>query len=404
MDQRFSSPKAYYQHPHLFGMAAQLANILQRLRALFGRRRGKVTFASVGKEPRQRPAAAPSRKTVDNSIEAYLREKNQDRKRHLEFLEAVKTACQGGRRRLLFCKEVVGEAIKDIMVGSLLEVGPTLLSAMAAVERLSKFQPAFSAPLRRSLETWALRLVLGRSSGPGEEGSQAPGDAAEEGLLQMLGGLLREDPSAGHLASIFEQLVYWAQVDWEAPRYRSTTIIANLLGIMRELPSISILEEDVLGHVVVQLAVSLADPEEGIQQKAREVMSQLLTMLLHRRRGLRGKRRRLPWARDPERPWRASCIHLLTTAEVFRAHLSKGQQLCFQEAALQHALFQGRRWTREAGLLLLYASINQARPLLAEQDEDYLKGDVAALLYDLQTGRQVPKEIEALVQRTGRPS
>uniref|UniRef100_A0ACB8EB76 Uncharacterized protein n=1 Tax=Sphaerodactylus townsendi TaxID=933632 RepID=A0ACB8EB76_9SAUR len=82
-----------------------------------------------------------------------------------------------------------------------------------------------------------------------------------------------------------QQLVYWAQVDWEAPRYRSTTIIANLLGIMKELPSISILEEDVLGHVVVQLAVSLADPEEGIQQKAREVMSQLLTMLLHRRRG-----------------------------------------------------------------------------------------------------------------------
>ncbi|XP_048350098.1 uncharacterized protein LOC125431380 [Sphaerodactylus townsendi] len=255
----------------ILGFLGHRPSNLQRLRALFGRRRGKVTFASVGKEPRQRTAAAPSRKTVANCVEAYLREKNQDQKRHLEFLEAARTACQGGRRRLPFCKEVVGEAIKDIMVGSLLEVGPTFLSAMAAVERLSKFPPAFSTPLRQSLETWALRLVLGRSSGPGEEGSQAPGDVAEEGLLQMLRGLLREDPSAGHLASIFEQLVYWGQPRWTGrlPGTVHNHRSSNLLGIMKELPSISILEEDVLGHVVGAVGRSplASNPEEGIQQK-----------------------------------------------------------------------------------------------------------------------------------------
>uniref|UniRef100_A0ACB8FJL9 Uncharacterized protein n=1 Tax=Sphaerodactylus townsendi TaxID=933632 RepID=A0ACB8FJL9_9SAUR len=129
-----------------------------------------------------------------------------------------------------------------------------------------------------------------------------------------------------------------------------------------------ILEEDVLGSLGVQLAVSVADPEESIQEKAREGMSQLLTMLLHRWGSeletpfhwsqappwgpsspppLRGKRRCLPWAHDPEQPWRMSCIYLLTIGE-----------------------------------------------------ENYLKGDVASLLYDLQMGRQVPKDIQALVQRT----
>ncbi|XP_048361810.1 uncharacterized protein LOC125437840 [Sphaerodactylus townsendi] len=273
------------------------------------------------------------------------------------------------------------------MVASLLEVGPTLLSAMAAVERLSKFQPKFSAPLRRSLETWGLRLVLGRPSVPGEEGAQAPGSAAEKGLLAMLAGLLREDPSAGHLASLLEQLVYWAQVDWEAPRHRSIKVILDLLGAMRELPSINILEGDGLGSLVVQLAVSLADPEGSIREKAREVMSQLLTMLL-RRRGLRGKRPRLVWAQDAQRPWRASCFDLVSIYELFWNHLSIGQQSSFREAALQHALLLlGRRWAREAGLILLYSSIGQARPLLEEQDEDYLKGDLAHLLYNLQMGR-----------------
>uniref|UniRef100_A0ACB8FK08 Uncharacterized protein n=1 Tax=Sphaerodactylus townsendi TaxID=933632 RepID=A0ACB8FK08_9SAUR len=302
----------------------------------------------------------------------------EGQKDHLEFLSAVRTTCQGGRRSLPFPKEAVGEAIKDIMVDSLLAVGPTLLLAVAAVcgSLGVKFHLAFSAPLCRSLETRGLRLVLSRSSGPAAEASQAPGDMAEGGLLNMLGGLLQEDPFAGPLASILDQLVYWAQVDWEAPRYRSLNVILDLLGVMRELPSFNILEEDVLGSLGVQLAVSV-----------------------------RGKRRCPVWAHDPEWPWRVSCFHLLTMAEVFWVHLSNGQKIAFQEAALQHArLLQGRRWAREVGLILLYASVSQARPLLEEQDEDYLKGDVSGLLYDVQMGRQVPKDIQALAQRTGKAS
>uniref|UniRef100_A0ACB8F7A7 Uncharacterized protein n=1 Tax=Sphaerodactylus townsendi TaxID=933632 RepID=A0ACB8F7A7_9SAUR len=213
---------------------------------------------------------------------------------------------------------------------------------------LSKFHPTFSAPLRRSLETWGLRLVLGRPSVPGEEGTQAPGDAVEKSLLAMLFGLLREDPSAGHLASLLEesgrrgdsQLVYWAQVDSGRPRHRSIKLSSlDLLEAMTQLPSITILE-GCMGWAPFSGAVGrLPGPTRkgSIREKARE---------------------------DPERPWRASMFNLVSICELFWNHLSIGQQSSFREAtALQHAL------------------------LLLGRREDYLKGDLAHLLYDLQMGR-----------------
>uniref|UniRef100_A0ACB8F6S4 Uncharacterized protein n=1 Tax=Sphaerodactylus townsendi TaxID=933632 RepID=A0ACB8F6S4_9SAUR len=72
-------------------------------------------------------------------------------------------------------------------------------------------------------------------------------------------------------------------------------------------------------------------------------------------------------------------------------HLSKVQRLSFQESALQDTLLLRRRWVREAGFILIYASMFKAQPCL---EEDYLKGDVADLLYDLQMGRQLPPAIK----------
>uniref|UniRef100_A0ACB8F894 Uncharacterized protein n=1 Tax=Sphaerodactylus townsendi TaxID=933632 RepID=A0ACB8F894_9SAUR len=252
------------------------------------------------------------RKAACSLITKYLAGKHQIRENQQQFLLAV----------------------RDIMVASLLEVGPTLLSAMAAVERLSKFQPKFSAPLRRSLETWGLRLVLGRPSVPGEEGAQAPGSAAEKGLLAMLAGLLREDPSAGHLASLLEQLVYWAQVDWEAPRHRSIKVILDLLGAMRELPSINFWEGDGLGSLVVQLAVSWPTRKEASGRG---------------QGGPSGREQLLTW---------------VSIYELFWNHLSIGQQSSFESSPACTALLLLGRVSQEAGLILLYSSIGQARPLL----------------------------------------
>ncbi|KAL8181187.1 UNVERIFIED_CONTAM: hypothetical protein K2H54_049282 [Gekko kuhli] len=193
----------------------------------------------------------------------------------------------------------------------------------------------------------------------------------EVGLQRMLLALLMEDPSAGHWLALLDTIV----------------------------------EEPAFGGLVAKLAVSLADPDAGVREKAREVIGQLLQLLLCQQ-GLKGEKRRrstIKWEEDPQRPWRESYLHLTSVAEVFRGHLSPGQGLSLQHAALEDALSLARPWVREGGLVLLYTHLGQAHGLLEEEEVEDLRHSLSALLYNLWWGGEVPAEIRALLPRTDDP-
>ncbi|KAL8181176.1 UNVERIFIED_CONTAM: hypothetical protein K2H54_049092 [Gekko kuhli] len=178
----------------------------------------------------------------------------------------------------------------------------------------------------------------------------------EVGLQRMLLALVMEDPSAGHWLALLDTIV----------------------------------EEPAFGGLVAKLAVSLADPDAGVREKAREVIGQLLQLLLCQQ-GLKGEKRRrstIKWEEDPERPWRESYLHLTSVAE---------------HAALEDALSLARPWVREGGLVLLYTHLGQAHGLLEEEEVEDLRHSLSALLYNLWWGGEVPAEIRALLPRTDDP-
>ncbi|KAL8181190.1 UNVERIFIED_CONTAM: hypothetical protein K2H54_049312 [Gekko kuhli] len=209
---------------------------------------------------------------------------------------------------------------REIMLDSFFELEPKFIIAMRAVEELSKFQPPLHLELKTSIVAWALGLVLGGSPGPEDPAQQALQQQGEVGLQRMLLALLMEDPSAGHWLALLDTIV----------------------------------EDPAFGGLVAKLAVSLADPDAGVREKAREVIGQLLQLLLCQQ-GLKGKKKRttIKWEEDPQRPWRESYLHLTSVAE---------------HAALEDALSLARPWVREGGLVLLYTHLGQAHGLLEEEE------------------------------------
>ncbi|KAL8181142.1 UNVERIFIED_CONTAM: hypothetical protein K2H54_048494, partial [Gekko kuhli] len=169
----------------------------------------------------------------------------------------------------------------------------------------------------------------------------------EVGLQRMLLALLTEDPSASHWLALLDQISYWLRVQWPAPRARASAFLAHLLKDATRLPAFNTIGEDpAFGGLVAKLAVSLADPDAVVREKAREVISQLLQLLLCQQ-GLKGKKKRttIKWEEDPQRPWRESYLHLTSMAE---------------HATLEDALSLARPWVREGGLVLLYTHLGQA--------------------------------------------
>ncbi|KAL8181209.1 UNVERIFIED_CONTAM: hypothetical protein K2H54_049691 [Gekko kuhli] len=271
-----------------------------------------------------------------------------------------KIACReqgrGRSRALPFPKEAVMRQLKEIMLDSFFELEPKFIIAMRAVEELSKFQPPLQPELKTSIVAWALGLVLSGSPGPEDPAQQALQQQGEVGLQRMLLALLMEDPSAGHWLALLDTIV----------------------------------EEPAFGGLVAKLAVSLADPEAEVREKAREVIGQLLQLLLCQQ-GLKGEKRRrstIKWEEDPQRPWRESYLHLTSVAE---------------DAALEDALSLARPWVREGGLVLLYTHLGQAHGLLEEEEVEDLRHSLSALLYNLWWGGEVPAEIRALLPRTDDP-
>ncbi|KAL8182961.1 UNVERIFIED_CONTAM: hypothetical protein K2H54_009712 [Gekko kuhli] len=335
---------------------------LQRLRAFFG---AAEVAPSATQEPLQQPAGP----------EAPLRYPHGGAQRRRS-------------RTLPFPKEAVMRQLKEIMMDSFFGVDPKFILAMRAVEELSEFQPPLSRELQTSIVAWALGLVLGGSPGHEDPAQQALQQQGEVGLQRMLLALLTEDPSAGHWLTLLDQISYRLRVQWPAPRARASALLAHLLKDATRLPAFNTLESLALGHSplstkrspldlgpsgrilplaawLAKLAVSLADPDADVREKAREVIGQLLKILLCQQH-------------DP------------------------GQGLSLQQAALEDVLSLARPWVREGGLVLLYTHLGQAHGLLEEEVED-LRHSLSALLYNLWWGGEVPAEIWALLPRTDDP-
>ncbi|XP_077192370.1 maestro heat-like repeat-containing protein family member 7 [Paroedura picta] len=275
---------------------------------------------------------------------------------------------------------------------SFLALEARMVGCMEAVAELSKFHPPLRTDLRQSIVAWALGMVLGGPPIQADPAGQALQQKAEEALRRMLQGLIREDPSAGHLDTLLDQLLYWLRVSWPAPRARAAALLRDVLLDACKMPGLNIFSQDTFGHVVAKLSVSLADPEAEVREKAREVFGQLM-QLQQKKRG----RSQFTWEEDPERPWRESYAHLITAAEVFGGYLSARQRLSLQEAALEDALSLDGRWVREGGLLVLLSLLGQARALLEEEEIEDLRSNLSALLYNMWRGREVPPEIAALL-------
>ncbi|KAL8175873.1 UNVERIFIED_CONTAM: hypothetical protein K2H54_011447 [Gekko kuhli] len=346
--------------------------MFQRLRAIFSRGRvAPLALKSLGRQEAAAPAPArqPHKRDPADFVEGYLSGIHKVRKQRTNFLRAVSGVCKArkakGLTTLPFDKEAVGEEIKAIMEEDFFCAGPLSLQAMDTFGDISRFQPPLSKGLCAAVAGWALQLVVNGTPGGDSPPGQGACEAAEEGLRKMLQELLREDPSASHLVGLLE------------------------------MP-----DDAALGHLLVQLAVSLADPEAGIRAQARETLGQLYRMLLCHQ-GLRKKNTREPrWRRDPAQPWKEGYLHLIQVGEMFREHLTTEQTQAFLEAAWDHVLRLGQEWVREGGLFLLYSLLGRAQELLEEEEEDDVKQNLSALLYQLWRGREVPPEVQALLPKT----
>ncbi|XP_077167373.1 uncharacterized protein LOC143824229 [Paroedura picta] len=207
------------------------------------------------------------------------------------------------------------------MLKSLMGLEPRMILCMEAVADLSKFHPPLEPNVQRSIVAWALGMVLGGPPIASDPAGQALQQEGKEALPRMLRGLIREDPSSGHLLTLLDQLLYWHQVRWPAPRARACALITDLLAATK-MPGWHIIDQDEYGHLVAKLSVSLADPEAEVREKAREVIGQLLR--LQQKEQGRSKKT-ISWEEDPERPWMESYAHLTAAAEVRRPVCGAGQ-------------------------------------------------------------------------------
>uniref|UniRef100_A0ACB8FX45 Uncharacterized protein n=1 Tax=Sphaerodactylus townsendi TaxID=933632 RepID=A0ACB8FX45_9SAUR len=170
-------------------------------------------------------------------------------------------------------------------------------------------------------------------------------EQAEKGLQQMLEQLLREDQSAGHVVGLLE--------------IQNSTALQNLM---------------------VQLAVSLVDPNTGIQAQARETLGRLQRRLLFQW-GLRKKINRPCWEANPGQPWKEGYLHLLQVGEVFWGRLTQTQKEAFLGAAWGNVSQLAQDWVREGSLILLYSLLGRAHKLLEEEEEEEdLRMSLSALL------------------------
>uniref|UniRef100_A0ACB8FUL2 Uncharacterized protein n=1 Tax=Sphaerodactylus townsendi TaxID=933632 RepID=A0ACB8FUL2_9SAUR len=156
-----------------------------------------------------------------------------------------------------------------------------------------------------------------------------------------------------------------------------------------------------LGNLLVQLAVSLVDPNTGIRAQVRETLGQL-HRLLQCQRGLRKKTRGPRWEENPGQPWKEGYLHLRHVGEVFLGHLTQKQKEAFAQAAWGNVSHLAQDWVREGSLVLLYSVLGQAHHLLEEEEEDDFQMSLSALLYKLWKGREAPSEIQALLPKTGK--
>uniref|UniRef100_A0ACB8EU99 Uncharacterized protein n=1 Tax=Sphaerodactylus townsendi TaxID=933632 RepID=A0ACB8EU99_9SAUR len=373
--------------------------MLQRLRARF--LRGKVAPLAPTESGRQDAAAVPPTLVVA----AYLAgKKGPDQE--LAFLRAVGGVCEAckgrGLRTLPFSKQAVGEEILDIMEEAFFDLTEPFLEAMATVQKLSQFQPPLGPDLRSSIVAWAVRLIVSGSPGPHQPHQLELQDRAEKGLRGMLEQLLREDPSAGHVVGLLEHLAYWLQTSCPTARSRAASLSSCLLQFASRLPSFQIRDSAALGNLLVQLAVSLVDPDTGIREQARGTLGQL-HRLLQCRRGLRKKTRDPRWEANPGQPWKEGFWHLRHVGEVFLGHLTQQQREAFAQAAWLNVSHLAQDWVREGSLVLLYSVLGRAGQLLEEEEEDDLRMSLSALLYQLWKGREAPSEIQALLPKAGDP-
>uniref|UniRef100_A0ACB8EUA9 Uncharacterized protein n=1 Tax=Sphaerodactylus townsendi TaxID=933632 RepID=A0ACB8EUA9_9SAUR len=216
-------------------------------------------------------------------------------------------------------------------------------------------------------------------------------ERAEKGLREMLGQLLRRTTSTGHVVGPPGHLAYWLQTSCPATRSRAASLSSCLLHFAGRLPSFKVQDSAALGNLLVQLAVSLVDPDTGIRAQARGTLGQL-HRLLQCRRGLRKKTRAPRWEANPGQPWKEGYLHLRLVGEK--------QKEAFAQAAWGNVSHLAQDWVREGSLVLLYSVLGQARQLLEEEEEDDLRMSLSALLYKLWKGREAPSEIQALLPKT----
>uniref|UniRef100_A0ACB8FUD4 Uncharacterized protein n=1 Tax=Sphaerodactylus townsendi TaxID=933632 RepID=A0ACB8FUD4_9SAUR len=226
--------------------------------------------------------------------------------------------------------------------GSLPENGDEFVSSDAD-DFYTQFQPPLSPDLRSSIVTWAVRLIVSGSLGPNQPHHLELQERAEKGLREMLEQLLREDQSAGHVVGLLEasQCPLGARASptyafvflplptlWTGGTRRQKANWSELLfspwisePFLLSL-SFKIQDSAALGNLLVQLAVSMVDPNTGIR------------------------------------------------AQVFLGHLTQKQKDTFAQAAWGNVSHLAQDWVREGSLILLYSILGRARQLLEEEEEE----------------------------------
>uniref|UniRef100_A0ACB8F6B6 Uncharacterized protein n=1 Tax=Sphaerodactylus townsendi TaxID=933632 RepID=A0ACB8F6B6_9SAUR len=151
-------------------------------------------------------------------------------------------------------------------------------------------------------------------------------------------------------------------------RRKAISLGSALLHFALHLPSFQNVAEPLLGSLVAQLAVSLADPEPEIRRRVREAVGWLYVLLL-RQRGLSGRAAPLVWHLGKGQPWRRRCLDLIRVGEVLGPHLTPSQEAEYLKASWAMVGRLDQEWVRVGGLFLTYSLLGQAYGIMEAAEE-----------------------------------
>uniref|UniRef100_A0ACB8E6H8 Uncharacterized protein n=1 Tax=Sphaerodactylus townsendi TaxID=933632 RepID=A0ACB8E6H8_9SAUR len=347
-------------------MTSRRTMLLRSLRSIIGRGRARVLPQEFKEVVRQAAAAAgPSQAPKDPRATVVHHLRGSRKQQPLVFVRAVIRLSreQRGQKTLhLACrKDEVAAEIRDILVGDFFHPTAALVLGMKAVTCLSHFQPQLNPSIEDSIVAWATQEVM----------TWAPS---------------QEDPEDQHLA-------HWMQSGQAGVRRKAVSLSSALLHFALHLPSFKNDAEPLLGSLVAQLAVCLADPERDIWRRVREAVSWLHRLLL-RQRGLSGKGAPLLWHLGRGHPWRSRCYDLIRVGEVLGPHLTPAQEATYLRTSWEQVRCLDQEWVRVGGLFLLYSLLGQAYTIIeAEEEEEGFKAHVAETIYRLWQGEDIPEEL-----------